>query len=172
MNALPDGGQRSALEKVRKILDDHRVKLKTGPRAFEEFQRVTQDIGALGVPVERLPYSAAGAPAVPDNQIVRASIPTAHSLVYRAEAAECREGSWQVFCHHGAAYAIDAWPGKIAELKRTALRSIVEDVADTVFPSMPKGWPGFYWRCRFTQDPTAPGRPIERLRFDIAEVIE
>ncbi len=29
----------TALEKVRKFLDDHRVKLKTGPRAFEEFER-------------------------------------------------------------------------------------------------------------------------------------
>jgi len=40
--AVAEADRATALEKLRDFLDDHRVKLKTGPGAFEDFERELQ----------------------------------------------------------------------------------------------------------------------------------
>lgn len=110
------------------------------------------------------PFETPGAPAVPENQTVFASFPSPHSLVYRALAEGCEGGSWTVFCHHGAGYAIDEWPRDSSRLGRAAMRNAVEIVPtlNAIHSTMPRpSWPGFYWRCRWTSGPS--GVLLERL---------
>lgn len=119
---------------------------------------------------EGRPYSKAGAPAVPENQTVFASFPSDHALVYRAVADGCTAGEWQVFCHHGAGYAIAEWPHPMSRAMLTLLSTAVHVLADApfpIFPSMPLSWPAFYWRCRWTGDPSGRDIPMERLDFNL-----
>lgn len=112
------------------------------------------------------PYARAGAPAVPENQTVFASFPTQHSMVYRALASECPGGSWTVFCHHGAGYAVDAWPTLKSRALMVGMRSSVEDQLEPspAYPGMPaSSWAGFYWRCRWTSDAAGGDVVVERL---------
>jgi hypothetical protein len=120
-----------------------------------------------------LAYATSGMPQVPDNQTVLARFVNRHTMLYWAEAMGCGPGEWQVFCHHGAAYAIDAWPGGAADRKRELLKRVVarEDPGDMIFPSMPMSWASFYWRLRFAQDRDAPGMPMERLEFRYDRVL-
>jgi hypothetical protein len=119
---------------------------------------------------EGRPYSKAGAPAVPENQTVFASFPSDHTVVYRAMAEGCNAGEWQVFCHHGAGYAIGEWPHPTSLAILTLLSSAVHVLADApfpIFPDMPLSWPAFYWRCRWTGDPSGRDIPMERLDFNL-----
>ncbi|MBX7081527.1 MAG: hypothetical protein K1X88_20165 [Nannocystaceae bacterium] len=115
------------------------------------------------------PYARAGAPGVPENQTIFASFPRAGTLVYRAAATRPRAGEWQVFFHHGAGYAIGEWPSLVSNRLLHLLRDAVakDDSIYTIYPSMPRSWASFYWRCRFTELPTAPGFPAERLAFSL-----
>lgn len=119
------------------------------------------------------PFEVPGAPAVPENQTVFASLPSPHSMVYRALADGCNAGTWTVFCHHGAGYAIETWPKFWNRQKLDAMRMAVEIGhlgPARVYPNLPQpSWPGFYWRCRWTG--TALGEPVERLAFDLEECI-
>ncbi len=121
------------------------------------------------------PYAAPGAPAVPENQTVFSSFPNPHTHVYRAVATNCLPGHWQVFCHHGAAYAIDAWPSAAAattmEIMRQAIFETEADwkIANLAYPHMPETWAAFYWRCRWYGVRSDDGAvvPAERLQFDL-----
>ncbi len=119
---------------------------------------------------EGRPYSKAGAPAVPENQTVFASFPNDHTVVYRSVAEGCTAGEWQVFCHHGAGYAIAEWPHPASLVRLTMLSTAVHVLADApfpIFPDMPVSWPAFYWRCRWTGDPSRRDVPVERLEFNL-----
>jgi len=117
----------------------------------------------------RGPYTVPGAPGVPHNQTVFASFPNKHTLRYRAVAEPCKAGAIQVFCHHGAAYAVDAWPDGQAFLKIGALHaSIAAEAALNDEPyraQLPFGWLEFYWRVRWTG--THGQEPVERLSFNL-----
>ncbi len=117
------------------------------------------------------PFTVPGAPAVPYNQTVFMSLPNRHTLVYRAAAQSVRAGALQVFCHHGAAYAVDAWPDGLAFLKIAGLHTAVAAEAtlhDEPFRAeFPFGWLEFYWRVRWTG--VHGQEPIERLTFDLEE---
>lgn len=126
-----------------------------------------------------LAYAADGAPGVPENQSVFARFPNSHTMVYRAQAHQCREGAWQVFCHHGAAYAVDEWPGTKAAFVRGALRRAIDesDKGAVIYPNMPlarKSWASFYWRCRWRGAVTEGANPttaMERLEFALDRVL-
>jgi hypothetical protein len=113
------------------------------------------------------PYAKPGAPAVPSNQTVFLSFPTPHSVVYLAFATTCAGGGWTVFCHHGAGYAIDAWPAALSKLFTNALRRSIEETTHEPAPAHPDlpnpSWPGFYWRCRWASTQEGADVIAERL---------
>jgi hypothetical protein len=77
-------------------------------------------------------------------------------------------GRWQVFCHHGAGQAIEAWPDLASRrdiwLMRSAVLQADGQTQDKVYPTMPDTWSAFYWRCRWAQ---ADGQLVERLEFSL-----
>lgn len=113
------------------------------------------------------PHAKAGAPTVPENQVVFAKFPKPHVLEYRAVAEGVKAGAMQVLCHHGFGYAIDEWPDPVATAFRVAMRGLVEAAAEArVEPfakEMPWSWATFYWRFRFGGK--RGFRPVERLDF-------
>ena len=117
------------------------------------------------------PFTLPGAPAVPPNQTVFLSLPNRHSAKYRAVAQAVKAGAVQVICHHGAAYAVDAWPDGFAFLKIGTLHTAIAAEAtlhDEPFRAeLPFGWLEFYWRVRWTG--THGQRPVERLAFSSLE---
>lgn len=119
------------------------------------------------------PHAKAGAPCVPENQVVFAKFPKRHVLEYRAVAEGVKAGAMQVLCHHGFGYAIDEWPTKAAAALRFLLRSGIEIIAEgRVEPfnkEMPWEWATFYWRFRFGGKKGA--RPVERLQFDLKKAM-
>ncbi|HWB80170.1 MAG TPA: hypothetical protein VG755_34630 [Nannocystaceae bacterium] len=114
------------------------------------------------------PYTQPGVPQVPKNQTVFGSLPTRHSLRYRALAAGVEPGVVQVFCHHGCAYAVDAWPTVKAKGKILGLQSVIRERAaaqnDAYAYWFPPGWLEFYWRVRWIRQ---DGMIRERLAFDL-----
>lgn len=117
----------------------------------------------------RGPFTEPGAPGVPPNQVVFASFPSKHSVCYRAIAQDVKAGEIQVFCHHGAAYAIDEWPDGLAWVKIAGLHTAIAAEAtlhDQPYRAqIPFGWLEFYWRVRWTG--SHGHEPVERLTFDL-----
>lgn len=121
----------------------------------------------------RGPFTKAGAPAIPPNQTVFASFPNRHTLRYRAVAETCRAGALQIVCHHGCAYAVDAWPDGHAFMKIAGLHTAI--AAEAVLHDQPHrgqipfGWLEFYWRVRWTGVHGQP--PVERLTFELEKAM-
>ncbi len=117
------------------------------------------------------PHAKAGAPTVPDNQVVFAKFPKAHVLEYRAVAEGVKAGAMQVLCHHGFGYAIEEWPSVKATALRLLMRGLLETLAEgraePFNKEMPFDWATFYWRFRFGGKKGA--RPVERLFFGDVE---
>ena len=117
-----------------------------------------------------LPFQEAGVPAVPENQVVFVKFPTAHSWRYRAVAQGVPMGKWQVFFHHGSAYAIDVWPeaegdfGTVNVLRAT-IDSYAKQLDEPWKDEMGRTWPAFYWRLRWGGK--YGERPVQRLSFDL-----
>jgi hypothetical protein len=112
---------------------------------------------------EHGPYTEPGLPQVPPNQTVFLSLPSSHTMKYRAFAQDCKAGQLQVFLHHGGAYAIDEWPGgnKSAMLGGVNLAAKL----DPYQGKFDDEWTEFYWRVRYTSDDR--GKVIERLSFNL-----
>jgi hypothetical protein len=124
------------------------------------------------------PHAKAGAPTVPENQVVFVKFPKPHMLEYRAVAEDVKAGAMQVLCHHGFGYAVDQWPTVAADGLRYAMRSAVELLAEAkkepFYTEMPfdvvgsaQAWATFYWRFRFGGKRGA--RPVERLQVEDVE---
>ncbi len=117
------------------------------------------------------PLSENGAPTVPANQSVFVSFPSNSSCSYRAVAQSCKAGEPQVFCHHGAAYAIDEWPAALSAAARQAMFLGIE-IAGGPNPYVKKfrdPWTEFYWRVRYKWENDGP---VERLRFNLPECMK
>ena len=115
------------------------------------------------------PHAKAGAPTVPENQVVFAKLPKSHVVEYRAVAEGCKPGALQVLCHHGLGYAVEEWPTDAAARFRLAMRASVELLAEgrgePFNKQIPFDWPAFYWRFRFGGKHGS--RPVERLSFQL-----
>lgn len=140
------------------------------------------------------PNAEPGAPAVPEDQTVFASFPNEHTLRYRAVAegsataspargakqrTVVKAGSLTVFCHHGAGYAIDEWPGQ--KTKIAMMRGVLEFQAnqfdEPYWAGTPNDvWSLFYFRVRYTAktrgmlDPNWDVCP--RLVFDLEKCMQ
>jgi hypothetical protein len=114
------------------------------------------------------PHSRPGVPGVPPNQTVFVSFPNDHGIVYRALAEGVKAGAEQVFCHHGAAYAVDLWPTVSAfgmmEALHAGVRAEAIATQDAHAKEIPAGWLEFYWRVRWIGE-AASSR--ERLTFQL-----
>lgn len=127
-----------------------------------------------------VPYSETLAPMVPHNQSVFVTLlgPAGLRYTFQANLQQSgdliKAGSWTVGCHHGFAYANDAWGnegrGKVA-LARQNVETAAKKDGEHIFGGLsPDGksfgrtaddsWATLYWRLRFggTQ-----GNPVERI---------
>ncbi len=125
----------------------------------------------LGFDDHGTPHAKDGAPHVPPNQHVFVRLTSQRSLRYRAVATgPIVAGAWTCFMHHGLFYAVDLWPGTVADF---FARRTVQDTAfqrkepymrgGTDFPSTSASWAAFYWRLRWG------GRAHSRTDQDIYE---
>lgn len=95
------------------------------------------------------PSEEVGRVMVPENQDVFVVLTANWSMSYLAVADEAKADKWQVFCHHGAGYALSAGP------KTTVARTVMRDLDKMAFmaPGSPfleidGHWALFYWRLR------------------------
>jgi len=88
------------------------------------------------------PFAKPGAPLVPGNQEVTIELHSKVSFTYTAKAENAPAGEWQVFLHHGGAYAL--YVGRLGDLGKLisqvwAGKGIVGD----------SGWAALYWDLRY-----------------------
>jgi hypothetical protein len=119
------------------------------------------------------PYTEAGRPMVPLNQSIDVWFRAASHLTYHAKIGVDKKpipaGAWQVVCHHGAAYGLDAnsWTlwGAQASINNGLAPYLLDASGHLVSSS---SWAALYWRLRYTAQVTSPGiaaQLVERTVF-------
>jgi hypothetical protein len=115
------------------------------------------------------PYSVKGAPQVPHNQSVNIRLLPPAGFSYEGIANfGINGGQWQVFFHHGMAYANEVWDGGAVNKARTMVEAASNSRQERLF------WPLnssnsfalFYWRLRFGGNVDIRnllGAPMERV---------
>jgi hypothetical protein len=97
--------------------------------------------------VGQTPYAKAGAPLVPGNQEVNLEVLSPVSFRYTATAENPSLGQWQIFMHHGAAYALSF------NADAVSARKIVQVDSKLHWQGVAGGpWTTFYWLLRYGQD--------------------
>ncbi|MFO0608221.1 MAG: hypothetical protein U0324_33960 [Polyangiales bacterium] len=125
------------------------------------------------------PHALSGAPLVAPNQKVWINLPSPNLLEYTALAARSHANQWQVFCHHGGAYAVE---GGWDDWARAGAVIGGANVLDGAWPqatlraSNPpqtasvSNWVAFYYVLRYWIDPSNPSNHVERLQLTSSEL--
>lgn len=100
-------------------------------------------VQTLGWQGEDSPNQIPGAPLVPSNQKVVFKLLSPSSFQYCAEARGVRPGKWQIFFHHGLAYALNF--GAMLKLAQWAFSP-----PEITTKSNIGKWGLFYWGLRWT----------------------
>lgn len=122
------------------------------------------------------PHTKPGFPMVPPNQDVYIRLNAANVATYWARAFEVPEGvtapssSWQVFCHHGSAYVVEA-KAATDQMKwaATSMPGTGDDGGVVQFRKADQTWVGlgrwsvWYWNNRYYVDETKV--PADRVKI-------
>lgn len=94
------------------------------------------------------PHQEVGRVMIPENQDAFLVITSDSQFSYLAQAHDVNVSAWQVFCHHGAGYAVSA--GSKMDLARLSTRTMSRGDFENVlgFPVL-GNWALFFWRNRF-----------------------
>jgi hypothetical protein len=119
------------------------------------------------------PYCVEGAPQVPHNQSVNWTLLSPAGFTYEAIAHfEVNGGQWQVFFHHGMAYANELWDAGTVRLAANTVEHIATLRGERDFSPLTAGnsFPVFYWRLRFGADVLRNGfgAPLERISANLS----
>ena len=101
-----------------------------------------------------VPNCLPGAPMVPENQDVFLEVLSPIQVLYEVEAGLFPSGAWmdpdrwQVICHHGAAYALDAGI-KTWLAKRAGPLGAFGTWTNFAIPDADNSWASFYWNLRY-----------------------
>jgi hypothetical protein len=122
---------------------------------WAEWNDVPQSLGWDG----NQPFAKAGAPLVPGNQEVSLRLHSEASFTYTAKAHYAPPVQWQVFLHHGGAYALSiSAKGKFGKEVALLGRDFQWDVS----------WAGLYWTLRYGRGTTIP--TFERISWTDAQL--
>jgi hypothetical protein len=123
------------------------------------------------------PYTVPGVPMVPLNQSVdfwhRAACQVTYHAMMGTDGAQIPPGKWQVVCHHGGAYGLDAnsWTMSVAAKLNDGTGMtpyLLNANGNAISLSWSGSWAILYWRLRYTAMVTTPGtaaRLSERTEF-------
>lgn len=107
-----------------------------------------------------VPYAKAGAPLIPDNQSLKLWLRAPNLLTYTATAwaqenKPIGANEWQVFMHHGSAYALDITAYLMASLAKFSVDtfcgapSFYEDSTCRTLITSDMSFSVFYWKLRW-----------------------
>jgi hypothetical protein len=118
-----------------------------------------KDKQAKGFDDSKNPYSVAGAPLVPHDQTVRVTLLPPAGFSYEAfiesllnpSQVVIDSGEWQVFFHHGMAYANEIWDQTLMSLARAGVEALSMGTDEINFSptTAANSYALFYWRVRF-----------------------
>jgi hypothetical protein len=112
--------------------------------------------------VGKTPFAQSGAPLVRDNQEVLLEVHSPVRVTYTAKAVNAVAGEWQIFLHHGGAYAL--YVSRAGALGKDSVLTLVSPnvVGDH------NSWAVMYWWLRYGRD--GAGKQYERLTWTPAQL--